>query len=68
MKKYVYAVDFPNKDQVGSWMQVEIFELKKDAINFLVNGYGINRAFAKQFISRLDGHCYHQDDLTIERL
>ncbi len=50
-----WCVDFPNPREIdGEWVEVAVFERRKDAVSFIVDKVGLPRKAAKFFISRVE--------------
>lgn len=50
-----WCVDLPNPNQLdGEWVELEVFDRRKDAVNFIVKKIGLPRKAAKYFIARVE--------------
>lgn len=50
-----WSVDLPNPHQIdGEWVELRVFDRRKDAVAFIVEEIGLPRKAAKYFISRIE--------------
>jgi hypothetical protein len=56
MRSHVqWTVELPNPYQLeDGWIELAIFDRRKDAVNFVIEEIGLPRKAAKYFISRIE--------------
>lgn len=55
MMRIQWCVDLPDPNYPHTtWVEAGVFDRRKDAVDFVVNAYGLPRKAARYFISRVE--------------